>query len=511
MVYLLKIGIILILSIFFGELASRFKLPRLIGYLAGGFILGPSTFDFLDREFLNSSQFLKEFSLAFILFVIGTKIKGERIKNIGSGLLWIAFFEISITIILVSIGFFLFIGNILYAIIIAVVATATAPAATAMITEEYHSEGPFTDSLLFIVGIDNLVVLILFNLFAPIFLGIGGFSYFEGAFFGLIASIFLGVFMGIGVSYLESRITEAEDTVFFLIGLGFFFTGLGLTSLLRGYPLIFAIFMGVAVANSSLKNYKALEEVFYIKSAIYIFFFFVAGASLHLDTIREMRWAVMLYILLRGFGKIAGSYIGAIRGRLEDVFKGYTGIGLLTNAGLATGLAIYIGDKGGEVGHKMMNVILSGTIVFEIFGPLLLRWALVKAGEVKVIHIMKKGMEPVLDSDFHSVLHELSRAFGLTGIFARKMTEDTRIKHIMRKNFVFLSPGDHLQEIVKAFDRSHTNALPVISGNNQFHGMVHLRELEHLFLNEVTERLIVAEDLVIQSHTLSPEDQPCPH
>ncbi len=507
MEYLLEIGSILVLSVLFGEVASRFKLPRLIGYLTGGFILGPSVLDYLDIDFLNSSRFLKHFSLAYIMFVIGTKIKGERVINLGRGLLWIAMFEITATILLTTTAFSFFFGNPLYALLIGIVAATTAPAATAMITEEYHSEGPFTDSILFIVGVDNLVALILFNLIAPIVLKTSDIFHISQTVFMLIISILLGIVMGIAVSYSESGTSEKNSGALFLISFGIFFIGLGITSLINGYYLLYALFMGITISNASVKNQDALNELFYIKTPIYILFFFIAGASLHIKTISEMRWAVLVYVLFRTAGKLAGAYIGARKGRLEDTFRKYAGTGLLTHAGLATGLAIYIGDSAVEGGHRIMNTILTGTIIFEIFGPLFLKTSLVKTGEVKVIHIMKKGMEPIFDSRLHSVLLELTKAFGLKSLVKYREPGEVKIKHIMRKKFTTLSPTDHIQEIVKAFEKTHANALPVISENNIFHGIIHLNELEHLFVNDVTEKLIVAEDLVIQCTKLSPEDE----
>jgi hypothetical protein len=82
-------------------------------------------------------------------------------------------------------------------------------------------------------------------------------------------------------------------------------------------------------------------------------------------------------------GKIAGASFGATIAKADSVVKKYIGFGLLSQIGVAVGLAIVISHEfaGTEAGSLIITVLLATTVITEIVGPLSTRYAIIKSGE----------------------------------------------------------------------------------------------------------------------------------
>ncbi len=83
-------------------------------------------------------------------------------------------------------------------------------------------------------------------------------------------------------------------------------------------------------------------------------------------------------------------------GHVEEKIKKYVGLGILSQAGVAIGLALIVGKEfsglgalnadgiahGDLIGTKVITTITATCLVFEIIGPILAKYALGKAGEL---------------------------------------------------------------------------------------------------------------------------------
>jgi hypothetical protein len=99
---------------------------------------------------------------------------------------------------------------------------------------------------------------------------------------------------------------------------------------------------------------------------------------------------------------IFGSRLGAIIGKLEKNIKNYIGLGILSQAGVAIGLALMVKSEfaglgnvietvngvkvtaGDQIGTVILTTVTATCIFFEIIGPILTRIALEKTGEINV-------------------------------------------------------------------------------------------------------------------------------
>lgn len=97
----------------------------------------------------------------------------------------------------------------------------------------------------------------------------------------------------------------------------------------------------------------------------------------------------MAYILMRSGGKYVGAWVGGWLGRAPKVVRDNLGFGLMSQAGVAIGLAIAsaerftdLGPAGRELAGLIVNVITATTFVVQVIGPLFVKHAIRQAGEI---------------------------------------------------------------------------------------------------------------------------------
>ena len=118
---------------------------------------------------------------------------------------------------------------------------------------------------------------------------------------------------------------------------------------------------------------------------MFALFFVLSGAQLQLDVLKD--GAVILigavYILMRSLGKFSGAYLSCAATKCDPVVKKYLGITLLPQAGVALGMCVTAAELGSGDGILIKNIILFSVLVYELVGPMLTKWALMKSGDIK--------------------------------------------------------------------------------------------------------------------------------
>jgi Kef-type K+ transport system membrane component KefB len=114
----------------------------------------------------------------------------------------------------------------------------------------------------------------------------------------------------------------------------------------------------------------------------YAIFFVLAGADMDVALVREMGWLGVGYVGARACGKFFGARLGARRLGLDEAVQRYLGFALLAQAGLAVGLTIVIQNRFPAYADTVSTIVLATVGIHEMFGPVLTRFALDRAGEV---------------------------------------------------------------------------------------------------------------------------------
>ena len=122
-------------------------------------------------------------------------------------------------------------------------------------------------------------------------------------------------------------------------------------------------------------------------------FFILSGACLDFTIIFSSKGYIILiialiYIVFRVVGKWLGAFSGAAITHCEPKIKKYLGFTLIPQAGVAIGLATTANKlfsetpNMAETGGLILAIILTSTLVYELVGPLVSKYALTKAGEI---------------------------------------------------------------------------------------------------------------------------------
>ncbi len=421
----LYIGLLLFAALLSTRLMKIFKLPNVTGYIITGIIMGPFvfgllfnnfTFDNIDTSpiftFVNTIKWVSTIALGFIAFSIGTSFKLSSIRLVGKKVVIITILEALGASILVigalSVAHFIAPDKVSWQLVLTLgaIASATAPAATLMVIKQYNAKGPLVNTLLPVVALDDAVALILFSILFQIAssLAIGGdFDVYKMIFkpiIEILISLGIGAAFGVLISLMNkwfksrnNRVIIAIFAIFSCCGLYFLFKapymgGFELSSLLM------CMMVGAIYTNMRSDSYRTLDVMDRFTPPIYLLFFVISGASLDLRVFASKSGYVVLiialiYIVFRVLGKYLGAFTGASISKCEPQVKKYLGFALVPQAGVAIGLATTANtifsqnEATTEAGAMIIAIILTSTLIYELIGPMVAKFAFKKAGEIE--------------------------------------------------------------------------------------------------------------------------------
>lgn len=318
------LGIIFLAAIIGGRISKRLHIPKVTGYIIVGLFLGPSIFNWIDRSHLDSLNIISQVAMALILFNIGGNFEISQFKKVGRKILPIAFWEITFTFLAVLIGLWVFSGKWNLALILGSLAIATAPITTLMVLKEYDAEGPISDNITILLGINNAAAIIFFEMSLLLVnltkdMASVSLSYQASQIVWDIVGAFLfGTISGLALSYFNQKISGKEKIIVFLaVVMGI----IGISNYYHVPYMLTFLVMGMVVANSSEFLQEIIQELEKIGNPIYVAFFVVAGSSLHVDYLMQIGLLGIGYVIFRGVGKYFGAYYGARRANSSSQIK----------------------------------------------------------------------------------------------------------------------------------------------------------------------------------------------
>lgn len=388
---LLLIGLVLLLGQIGANLLRELKIPQVVGYILMGVLLGRSVLNWIEPDSLTGVTSL---ALGLIGFTIGSQLKLYQLRKVGSSILWISLLEAFGAFLLVAVAVFLLTGEVFKGLVFGALASATAPAATVDVLQEYRCKGILTTTLYAVVGIDDGIALMIYGFAEPFgkllfqpeaavslqhsilmpFQELGG---------SILVGAALGFLFSWGVKFLRLPGERLSVTLAIVL------LACGLAEMLHLSLILTNMIIGLVIGNLAPRQSRRLgDTVTGFAPPVYILFFAFVGARLDISLLPAMGWLGLTYILARAAGKFGGSYLGAVIGKAPDVVRKYLGLGLFSQAGVAIGLAIAVsqdfatsGTEGQAFGNLVINTIAATTFVVQLIGPSMTRIAVFKAGE----------------------------------------------------------------------------------------------------------------------------------
>lgn len=376
-----------------GKISNKLKLPGVVGYLIMGLFLGPSFANLLNLEMLEKLGFFNDIALSLVAFVIGSEMRFGSLRKLGKGIVTIIFTESFGAFILVGLGVYLLTHKIYLALIFGAMAPASAPAGTAVVLQECKAKGPLTNALYAVVGLDDGLAIMIYAFaagLAKVFM-----THQHMSLAGMVTkplveiggSIILGGVIGYLLGFVLRKVYNKKEIL--AVSIGFILLCAGLANYFHFSLILANLSLGMVFANSFLlANRRTYQSINSITLPIFIIFFVIAGAHLQISLLPAMGVLGLVYIICRTCGLMGGAYIGASIAKSPTVIRKYLGMGILSQAGVAIGLAIMVtrefsglGSVGKDLSIMVINTIAATTIIFEILGPIATKFAITKSGE----------------------------------------------------------------------------------------------------------------------------------
>ena len=443
-----------------------------------------------------------------MLFHLGCQFPLNRARRIFGHVARLSLGEISATFLAVSLGVWLLGQRWEIAILLGILALATAPATTILVLKETESEGTITDYAQALVAINNLVAIIAFEI---VFLAIELSRAAQGTMVAtrflelaqdLAGSFGLGVTAGLIVSYCFGLVGQKYRLVFLV---AITLTLLGLCDTLGTSYMFAFLAMGVATANTCYYTNHILAELDRLTGLLCVVFFAVSGAELEIGALMSVGLIGVSYIVLRCAGKYFGIFLAAGRKHERPVVRRWLGVTLLSQAGAAIALSAIAAQRDPELGRYLQTIILGTVPFFEIVGPILIRQAVLRASEVPLAYAIPHAGADLLDQ-LGVVWNRVVLAFGYDP-WRRHSSADLTVQQIMRKNIHPMRDSLTFDEVLALIEHSRDNSYPVVNANQEVVGMIRYRELSQALVDHSLGPLVRAADIATGAgKVLYPDD-----
>ncbi len=388
---IISVGLMLIAGFLFTRLTKLLKLPNVTGYILAGIVIGPYCLRLIPEGVISGMGFISDVALAFIAFSVGEYFRLSVLKKNGVRVAVITLFEALVASVFVFVlTFFILRLGFAFSMILAALASATAPASTLMTIRQTKAKGRFVDTLLTVVALDDVVSLIAFSVSISVSLATLDGAFSAGDVLLPIAWNLLLIGVGIGLGFLLKFLMKRRSTDNRLIvAVAFLFVICGIGAALDVSPLLGCMAMGMVYINAS-DDEKLFKQLNYFSPPILLLFFVKSGLDFRLDVLFDFGTKVggspvlligVLYFIVRIAGKYVGAFLGCLITKEPKKVRNFLGLALVPQAGVAIGLAAMASRMlGGDMGSLLQTIILSSSILYELIGPALAKLSLYLSG-----------------------------------------------------------------------------------------------------------------------------------
>jgi Kef-type K+ transport system membrane component KefB len=394
---LASVGFLLIAGTLLSELVGAIGIPHLTGYLIAGIIAGPHVAGLIDHQATLKLSYVNTLALALIAFEGGAELKLETLRRGLKSLVSATVFQGVLVLVLMAAAFmalspimpftkdFPLRGVLGIALLWGVLSVTRSPSATLGILSQTRASGALsTFSLSFVMTSDIVVVVLLAAMFTISRTMLDpsatlSMSAFEELGHEMLGSIAIGTTLGLVLAAYIRLVNR--QLLLVLLALGF-----GMTEVLRYLhfdSLLTFMVAGFTVQNLSQQGERFVHEIRKLGGIVYIVFFATAGAHLDVPLLRIL-WPVALTLCaVRGGASWLACRIACRVAKDPPLIRAWGWAPMLSQAGLALGLAGVVERAFPAFGHEFKSLALASVALNEMVGPILFKLALDRTGETR--------------------------------------------------------------------------------------------------------------------------------
>ncbi len=476
---ILLLGIAIFCGVSIGKFFERYHIPKIIGFVSMGIILGP-LLGIISPESVRELEPFNRFALGLIGFLIGGELKKEVFIKLGKKVFTILLFEGLTAFLLVgllSFGVMIFFKDwqtsIAVATVFAAICAATDPASTVSVLWEFKTRGPLTTMLTALVALDDALALVLYAIgvsVAGVITGHQGQGFWFSmgvSMYEIFGSLLLGVAAGFIMNWILKSVNDKDKILVFNVSMALLVIGIAIKFHMD--VILAAMAFGLTLINIDTRRSGSSFELMHQFSApVYIMFFILVGARLQIKDINMfIILLVSAYVIGSIVGKTLGSYIGGKYSKSVSTVTKYMGFCLYPQGGIAVGLLIMASQKfSPEISSLMLLVVIIGAFVLQIIGPFGVKFGASKAGEI-----------------------------GLN-ITEEDLMKTYKVKDVVNVNIPAISAGMPLREIIELVGRTENYYYSVVDSDGKLIGSITLDGIRRTLNTQELHDWLVALDIM---------------
>jgi PTS system fructose-specific IIC component len=389
---LLILALVILAGGAMGEIARLARLPSITGQILAGLLMGKAGLDLFADESLEGLQPLTHFALGLIAVTVGAHLNIRRLRNAGRRLFFLLLTESIMMPAVVFLTLWLAVDiPVTSMILLAAVAIATAPATVVSLVKETRSKGVFVKTLIAAVALNNMACIFAFEVaravtrdWQPGNAGGAGFEWHQPL-YELLIALAIGGSVAVTMHFVSiSRISLSRQRLATAAAAALVLTT-GLAFAFDVSPLLACLFLGFIQTNITPTRSHLVDSLFAdFEPAILTIFFTLAGLHVSFEHAGVAGVTAALFFGARIVGKLVAANSAMRMARAPQKMRENLGLALIPQAGVAVGLVLVLQEDAAfaTIAPVFSAVVLTAVTANEIIGPILTRYALVRAGEV---------------------------------------------------------------------------------------------------------------------------------
>jgi Kef-type K+ transport system membrane component KefB len=504
------------------HLFKKIKLPHITGLLIIGIITGPFVLQLVEREAIVKLHFVNETALAFIAFAAGNELYFLELRSRFKSIKWMTFGQLVVTFVLSGFTVYLISpyipftasmttnGKIAVAILVATIFVARSPASAIAVISEVRAKGPFTQTVMGVTVVKDVLVIILFTICFSLATSLTtGQEFNFASIYWLAIDLLLSFALGIGLGKLIALFLswnlKAVFKIIFVLSIGYSIYVLSHSVKLNSLeylgheiylePLLICIVASFVVTNFSRFRIDFHKVIHDASLPIYVAFFTLTGASISIEILMQSWLIAVIFFFIRLVTMIIGSYLGGTLGGDPPKYYKYGWMPYVTQAGVGLGLVTVVGNAFPDWGLQFATILIAVIVLNQLVGPPLFKWVLSYVGESH-----KRG-EP---QEYEG--HREAYIFGWENqsiALARQLESHGWIPHLVTRRSELQADGIDIKLIEELsqleFERINANKAEAI--------VTMLTDEENLLICEIAFEKFGTKDLVVRLNERSNFDK----
>lgn len=380
-----------------GAIFRRFRLPRVSGYLVFGMIAGPHLGNLVTTPIARDLQLVNPLAIALIALIAGLELNVRRLRARLLGIV-----RLGAIILLLMYATLLPLvwlawpwmpihpdasgpARLALTFLLTTIIVSFSPTVTIAVIADTRSRGPFSELSLALVVVTDLVLIILFSValqFVRMTTEVGqlsGTALLAVMTWEVLGSVAFGASLG-GAFALYRRYVGKGTTVAVLT-LCVLLAVLG--PILHCEPLLAALAAGLLIENvAPSPGEEAREAAGRCALPILLVFFMAAGASLQLDAFGTLGLTAAALSLARLISIRVSTAVAVPWSGVRPDAGSLVWMALVSQAGVTLGMTVLVAREFPGWGLKVQSLMIALIAIHELVGPVLLRVALSRAGEI---------------------------------------------------------------------------------------------------------------------------------